>query len=725
MENFVVIKRDGSTEELNVHKIKGVIQWACEGLDVNPLALESKVETLVSDRITTVEIHDHIIHHAQSLATKFSPDWVYVAGRLNTMKRWKDTLAYEMEFKTYYHEMRESGKYCHPSLDKYTDEELDFLEAYLKQERDLSHSYGSTLTANRKYLLEGECIQQMFMVEAMIIFHSKPLEKVIELYNALSLRKISLATPWLSNLRSNGNISSCFIISIDDNTDSITEAFTKAVNISRMGGGLGIYLGNLRAKGSSIAGRDNSSKSVCIAAKVFNDLAIYFDQGGKRAGAFTLALPIWHNDIGEFLEIQSETGDQRSKAHDIFPQVCVPDLFMEKDKGDREWYTFCPHELLSQGLDIREKYGEDFEEVYLKAVELYKEGKISIVTKHDTRDLIKHIMRTQFESGLPYVAFVDTINKHNPNKHKGTIPCVNLCVESFSTLNATDWSHTCNLASVVNGRMDSYEVYSYYAGLLVEVLDAGIDLTNPPHASSLSHNNTFRTIGIGQQGVHDWLAKKGTSYNNLEELSKISEYIQYGAVKKSVELAKEKGAYPAFEGSMWQNGARLKSFSDKSVSDLDWSSLQKEVDLYGIRNSQLTSPAPNTSTSVFMDAAAGVMPVFSSFFREDNDNGKYPVSCMFAKDKILFYDKSFRTYDQCKLVESVAAIQNFTDTGISAEYLLDQNNPNFSAKSLYDLLHKAWKEETKAVYYIRSIKKGETVEDLLGIKEEGCEGCGG
>ena len=119
------------------------------------------------------------------------------------------------------------------------------------------------------------------MVEAMIIFHSKPLEKVVELYNALSLRKISLATPWLSNLRSNGNISSCFIISIDDNTDSITEAFTKAVNISRMGGGLGIYLGNLRAKGSSIAGRDNSSKSVCIAAKVFNDLAIYFDQGGE------------------------------------------------------------------------------------------------------------------------------------------------------------------------------------------------------------------------------------------------------------------------------------------------------------------------------------------------------------------------------------------------------------------------------------------------------------
>ena len=166
-------------------------------------------------------------------------------------------------------------------------------------------------------------------------------------------------------------------------------------------------------------------------------------------------------------------------------------------------------------------------------------------------------------------------------------------------------------------------------------------------------------------------------------------------------------------------------FSESSVTDLDWNSLQKDIDTYGIRNSQLTSPAPNTSTSVFMDAAAGVMPVFSSFFREDNDNGKYPVSCMFVKKNPLFYEKSFRTYDQTVLAKAVAGIQKFTDAGISAEYLFDQNKEDFSAKDLYELINTAWKEGNKTIYYIRSIKKGETVEDLLGIKEESCEGCAG
>lgn len=133
----------------------------------------------------------------------------------------------------------------------------------------------------------------------------------------------------------------------------------------------------------------------------------------------------------------------------------------------------------------------------------------------------------------------------------------------------------------------------------------------------------------------------------------------------------------------------------------------------------------NTSTSVFMDAGAGFMPVYSPFFREDNDNGKYPISCMYLKENPLSYDKSFRTYNQAELSATVGAAQLFVDTGISAEYLLDQNKENFSAKDLYDLLRSAWKNGCKSVYYVRSIKKGETVDDLLGIKEEGCAGCAG
>lgn len=730
MSDKFVVKRCGKKEELQTSKIKDVISWACAGLDVQPLALESKIESILEDDVTTVSIHDNIIYHAQTLASAEQPDWVYVAGRLNTMKLWKDTRAYEMEFATYLDEMKSRGVYIHPAIDTYSEEEVLDLEKVIVQERDLQHSYGSTITAIKKYLSEGEVIQYMFMTEAMIIFSDRysgqeRLDKVKALYESLSLRKISLATPWLSNLRSNGNISSCFIISIDDNIESITESWSKAAKISKMGGGLGIYLGNLRAKGSSVAGRPNSAKSISSCAKVLNDIAQYIDQGGKRAGAFTTALPVWHNDIDEFLEIQSEHGDVRTKAYDIFPQITTPNLFWEIDEVKGEWYTFCPKEVKDLGLDLNGCWGDVFKDRYTELVRLGLEGKLEVFSSRPAKDLVKKVMRTQFETGLPYVTYVDKLNEDNPNKHQGWIPCFNLCTEQAATLDPYNYSHTCNLASVVVGRCEGYNELSEVAALLVEVLDAGIELTSPPTECSKRHNNNFRTVGVGVQGYHDWLAKEWKTYYDTEEATKVAEYIQYGCVKKSIELAKRFGAYPAFDGSDWDNGIMFDKFEERSVSNLDWNSLREGVSCYGIRNSQMTSPAPNTSTSVFMDAAAGVPPVYSHFFREDNDNGKYPISCMHLKDNPLSYSKSFRTYDQSRLTATIGAMQKFVDTGISAEYLLDQNKEGFKAKDLYDILTSSYKNGCKAVYYVRSIKKGESVEDLLNIKEEGCAGCAG
>lgn len=291
MSEITVVKRNGSKECLQTSKIKDVIGWACANLDVNPLALESKIEGILEDGVKTTLIHDNIIFHAQTLASAEQPDWVYVAGRLNTMKLWKDTRAYEMEFSVYLDEMKSRGVYTHPALDTYDENDIYTLEKSIVQERDLAHSYGSTITATKKYLSEGEVIQYMFMTEAMIIFGQRysgeeRINKVVDLYNELSLRKISLATPWLSNLRGNGNISSCFIISMDDDIESITDGWKDAAKISKMGGGLGIYLGNLRAKGSSIAGRPNSAKSINSCASILNGIAQYIDQGGELRHAY-------------------------------------------------------------------------------------------------------------------------------------------------------------------------------------------------------------------------------------------------------------------------------------------------------------------------------------------------------------------------------------------------------------------------------------------------------
>lgn len=730
MTDRYVIKRSGGKELIQTQKIKNVIKWACEGLSVNPLVLESKIESILEDDVTTLHIHDNIIYHAQTLASAEEPDWVYVAGRLNTMLLWKDTKAYENGFEKFVSEMIGRGVYTHPAILKYTGKEVEGLGKAVVQERDLQHSYGSTLTAIKKYLMEGEVIQYMFMVEAMIIFSTRykgleRIQKVKELYESLSLRKISLATPWLSNLRSNGNISSCFIISIDDNIESITESWGKAAKISKMGGGLGIYLGNLRAKGASVAGRKNSAKSVSSCAKVLNDIAQYIDQGGKRSGAFTTALPVWHNDIDEFLEIQSEHGDIRNKAYDIFPQITTPNLFWEIDKVNGEWYTFCPKESKELGLDLNGCWGETFNKRYAALVEMGLAGELDVFSSRPVKDIIKKVMRTQFETGLPYITYVDKLNEDNPNKHKGWIPCFNLCTEQAAVLDPYNYSHTCNLASVVVGRCEDYQELSQMAALLTEVLDAGIDLTSPPTECSKAHNNTFRTIGTGIQGYHDWLAKEWKTYHDTEEATRVAEYIQYGCVKKSIELSERFGAYPAFEGSDWDNGLMFDKFESRSVTDLDWRQLRNGVKEHGIRNSQMTSPAPNTSTSVFMDAAAGVPPVYSHFFREDNDNGKYPISCMHLKENPLSYSKSFRTYDQSRLTATIGAMQKFVDTGISAEYLLDQNKEGFKAKDLYDILVSSYENGCKAVYYIRSIKKGESIDDLLNIKETGCAGCTG
>lgn len=279
---ITVTKRNLKTEPYMVSKIKQVIEWACEGLDVNHLVLESKFDDFVKDRISTTHIHDNLIHHAQSLASPESPDWVLVAGRLQTMRRWKDTKAYDCEFGDFIKSMQTSGYYTHSAIDLYSSAEIETLGKAIVQANDLAHSYGSTLTANKKYLLPGECIQHMFMVNSMIIASvEQPADRVkyaLEFYTLLSERKISLATPWLSNLRSGGNISSCFIIAVDDSMDSIADNWKNAALISKLGGGLGIDLSRIRAKGATIGKIKDASGGVCGWAKTFNEIAVNVDQ---------------------------------------------------------------------------------------------------------------------------------------------------------------------------------------------------------------------------------------------------------------------------------------------------------------------------------------------------------------------------------------------------------------------------------------------------------------
>lgn len=317
--------------------------------------------------------------------------------------------------------------------------------------------------------------------------------------------------------------------------------------------------------------------------------------GGKRAGAGTVALPIWHNDIQDFLDLQTEHGDVRAKAYDVFPQVTIPDIFMRRDQERGSWTTFCPFEVKQRlGIDIRGMHGQDFEDAYLKIEAAAERGDLSICRKYENaRDITKLIMRCQFETGLPYLAFTDTINRYNPNQADGYIPNVNLCTESFSNVVADKYGHVCNLASIVLGNIKGMKELGRIAELTTKILDYGINLTNAPDQITGDHNARYRTIGIGLQGLHDYLAREHMNFRDLDHIREISECVEYHAIHQSIQLAKQFGTFGAYDVSEWKNGNRIAEFKKNASGKWDWDALQSEIDQWGVRNSQLTSPAPN------------------------------------------------------------------------------------------------------------------------------------
>lgn len=733
IREIMVEKRDGTKEPYDVSKIKKSIQMATEGQEVNPLELESKFDQFLKPGIKTRDIQLNVIQHAIQLATPQTPDWVNVAGRALAADEWANFSLRGKSFKEVVHYNISKGHYTKDLLSFYTDDDLEDLGGAVKMVRDLDYSYASLITAKKKYLGKFELNQHMHMVNAMRFGQFEPRESrvkfVKEVYNALSLRKISLATPFLANLRKGGNVASCFIIAVEDDIDSIFDNIKRVALISKNGGGLGIFLGNLRAKGSDVNGYTNAAGTIVQWIKILNDTLVAVNQGGKRAGAGTIALPIWHNDIMDFLDMQTEHGDPRMKAYDVFPQVTVPDIFMERDANKGSWVTFCPFEVRKKlGIDVRGMHGPAFTEAYLKIEAAHEAGKLIVSRKFDNaRDLMKIIMRVQFETGLPYMAFTDTINEFNPNKgddngHIG-IPCVNLCTESFSNVKPDELGHVCNLASLVLGNIKDFKELGKVAALTTRILDYGISLTNAPDEITESHNNRYRTIGIGLQGLHDHLAREYMNFRDLDYIREIAECVEFNAAMASVELAKRFGSFEAFEHSEWKNGNRVAHFVEHASGKYDWAALQAAIDEFGMRNSQLTSPAPNTSTSIYMDSSASVLPVYDAFFSEDNKNGKLVVVAKFLKENPLGYGKTFPKHSATEIIDVVAELQKFIDTGCSMELIFDQRKENFNAKELYDAIHYAHSKGIKAIYYIRAIKKNATVDATRA--EEDCVACAG
>ncbi|MGK7877681.1 MAG: ribonucleoside-diphosphate reductase subunit alpha [Xenococcaceae cyanobacterium] len=509
----------------------------------------------------------------------------------------------------------------------------------------------------------------------------------------------------------------CFITSIDDNLESIFEEITNTARISKNGGGVGVNVSRIRSTGSWVMGKANASGGVIPWIKLLNDTAIAVNQGGRRAGAVTVSLDIWHLDVPEFLEMQAENGDQRRKAYDIFPQLVITDEFMRRVVDEKEWTLVDPYEVRRKlGIELAELWGEEFEQWY-EILEERLGKEITLYKKVSARELFKKIMRSQLETGMPYLAFKDTINRANPNKHEGYIPGVNLCTESFSNVEPGKFSHCCNLASLNLATIEDDELLQICSDA-VRILDNTIELTHPPFQEAKNHNQRYRTIGVGAMGLADWLAKRYFSCDAISEISSLFEKIAYHCTHTSMELAKERGAYPAFPESEWSKGKLLGAkdldfFREKSDEPTRWEKLSEEIKQHGIRNSHITAIAPNTSSSLVQGCTASVLPVYSRFFYDKWAKGTVPIAPPFISDRFWFYQEN-KTLDQKKVVKAVATIQQWIDTGISMELMFNLNQGvyfpeeperSLKAKDIFEILVMAWQEGCKAIYYIRTCQK--------------------
>ena len=749
-----VIKRDNKETDIDIKEIREALLRACKGTGVDYLEIESHIDSIYRDRITTSEIQQSLVETTLRLTSIDRPEFRIIAARLMLMDYYKEALQSREGkaplYKEYYlflTEIVKKGLYSHKILELYTREELETAGEYINPQYDFDFDYaGARLLTNRYLIKDGEKAlelpQEMFMTISLYLAGNEKGDRIAlagRIYNALAGRKISLATPILINLRrDNGNLSSCFVSAIDDSLDSIFYNINTVAQISKNGGGVGLNLSRIRSTGSEIQGVPNASGGIIPWIKIINDTAVAVNQLGKRAGAVTVAIDIWHLDLPDFLELQTETGDQRKKAYDVFPQLVIPDLFMRRVAERGEWTLFDPHEVKQiSDCSIAESWGEEFEELYM-ALEANK--KIKRRKTFPAIELFKQIMKSQIETGMPYLFFKDTANRRNPNIHDGFIGSGNLCQESFSNFRPSVVSkpnidgkivksdssegliHTCNLLSLNLANIKTDEDLEEAVNTGIRILDNAIELTDSPAPESILHNRRYRTVGLGAMGLADYLAERKVRYDKSDDIvDELFEKVALYSLEESARLAVERGTYEAYEGSSWSKGIffgkNIKWFQENSKISDRWENLMVQIYKSGIRNGQLLAIAPNTSSALLQGCTASVLPVYSKFHVDKNANGSVPICPPFIKDAFWFY-KENKHMEQTRIVSVISRIQKWIDQGISMELLYNLNN-DITAQDIYETIFTAWEKGCKTIYYTRTIQKNSNIMN----EQETCISC--
>lgn len=711
-------------------------------------ALQAKFDSFYKPSMNEEECYAALVKAAVELTTPEAPNWEFIASRLlnysfqnnltNVMNKYDITCLYE---KIRY--MCDKGLYGDYILTHYSRKEIDEAEGFIVKDRDKLFTYSGLDLLLKRYVIHDhnhvplETPQEMFMGIALHLCMNEKMDRmkwVKRTYDMLSRLEVTMATPTMSNARKPYHqLSSCFIDMVPDSLDGIYRSLDNFAKVSKLGGGMGMYFGKVRATGSAIRGFKGAAGGVIRWIRLVNDTAVAVDQLGMRQGAVAVYLDVWHKDLPEFLQLRTNNGDDRMKAHDVFPAVCYPDLFwkLADENIDAPWYLMCPHEILAvKGYSLEDYYGEEWEKRYYDCVNDSHISKRTVSVK----DIVRLVLRSAVETGTPFAFNRDTVNRMNPNGHAGMIYCSNLCTEIAQNMAPIEYVSTnisvengdtvlltttrpgdfvvCNLASLSLGNLplEDDEYMQRTIETAVRALDNVIDLNFYPLEYAKLTNHKYRSIGLGVSGYHHMLAKRNIKWESEEHLKfvdEVFERINFAAIKADNTLAIERGAYKLFDGSDWQNGDYFKK---RGYTSEKWKDLQRSVCEYGMRNAYLLAVAPTSSTSVLSGTTAGVDPVMKRFYLEEKKGSMLPRVAPELSINTWWYYKPAHTIDQTWSIKAAGVRQRHIDQAQSMNLYITNE---FTMRQVLNLYIEAWKAGVKTIYYVRS----------KSLEVEDCDSC--
>jgi len=721
------------------------------------------------------EVDESILNTVKSKIEKHY-DYSYLASRLLCDSLYRDILSvsldsekindsYQANFKHYL----EKGMELELISPKLRNFDIDKLSKAIRFERDLLFFYLGTQTIYDRYLLRTrddvqkpfELPQWLFMRVAMgLALKEKDKEaKAIEFYNVLSNMYAMSSTPTLFNSgTSHSQMSSCYLNTVADSMEGIFKNYSESAQLSKWAGGIGTDWTYVRAKGAVIKGTNGQSQGIIPFIKIYNDVALAVNQGGKRKGAMATYLEVWHSDIDEYSELKKNSGDERRRAHDIHTAVFIPDLFMKRVREKGNWTLFSSDSVPK----LHDTCGKKFELLY----EEYEKRDIRGKKTVKALDLWKKILTMLFETGHPWITFKDAINVRNPQDHVGFIHCSNLCTEI--TLNtSSEETAVCNLASInlslmIKNKKIDKELLEKTVTTTMRMLENVIDNNFYPVIEAETSNMRHRPVGLGVMGYQDALYQMEIDFDsdeNLEFSDEIMELVSYYAIQASAMLAKERGPYSTFKGSKWDRGIfpfdtlslleeeRGEPINIGKKQRLDWAKLKEFVSECGMRNSNTMAIAPTATISNITGTTPCIEPTFKNIYMKENLSGnfvlinKYLVDALEKEglwnEKILnlikFHNGSVLNIDEIPanirrrfketfeidpvwVVKAAAMRSKWIDQAQSTNIFVKTT----SGKVLSDIYTLVWESGLKTTYYLRTLAASQVTKttDTNVIKEQ-------